>query len=146
MTRIDFYSLPDSLSEARDIYTCQLTEQAFRQGKQVLIHCADEAHCRQMDALLWCFRDSSFIPHCLQGAAESAAIEIGHGDDAGDQHQLLIVLSADIPDFFSRFEQVCEIVLENDAAKALSRKHYRYYQDHGYRLEHHRIRQRILSQ
>ena len=149
MTRIDFYILPDSQGEARDHYACQLTEQAYRQGRQVLIHCADEAHSQKLDTLLWCYRDSSFIPHAIQGAPDSptpSAVEIGHGGDAGDQHDLLINLSPKIPPFFSRFDQVSEIVVEQDAAKALSREHYRYYQDHGYRLEHHRIRQRILSQ
>jgi DNA polymerase-3 subunit chi len=149
MTRIDFYILPDSQGEARDHYACQLTEQAYRQGQRVLIHCADEAHGQRLDALLWCYRDSSFIPHAIQGAAGSAtppAVEIGHGGDAGGQHQLLINLAPEIPEFFSRFDQVSEIVVAQDSAKALSREHYRYYQDHGYRLEHHRIRQRILSQ
>lgn len=145
MTRIDFYLLPDSDTDARDRYACTLTEEAFRSGRQVLIQVADEAHALRMDALLWSFRDSSFIPHALQGSPVAAAVEIGHGEDPGDQHDLLINLAGAVPPFFGRFEQVSEIVVEQDQIKDQTRQHYRYYQDHGYPLQHHRIRQRILS-
>lgn len=146
MTRIDFYSLPDDNEEARDFYACQLTEQAFAQGHSVLIHTEDAEHAQRLDALLWSFRDSSFLPHTLQGQSPAAAIEVGHSGDPGEKHDLLINLAATIPGFFSRFAQVTEIVIEHESARQLSREHYRYYRDHGYPLEHHRIRQRILSQ
>jgi DNA polymerase-3 subunit chi len=149
MTRIHFYLLPDASTEARDYYACQMTEEAFRLGRRVLIHTGDEAHSLRLDALLWRFRDSSFIPHSIQGCSDaqaSPAVEIGHGSDAGAQHDLLINLATAVPAFFSRFEQVNEIVVEQEQAKEQSRERYRFYLDRGYPLEHHRIRQRILSQ
>lgn len=145
MTRVEFYILVDIHADARDLYACQLAEKAYRQRQGVLIQAANEAHAQQLDTLLWRFRDSSFIPHTQLGAGDTAPVEIGHSEDAGSQHELLINLSNAVPAFFSRFEQVSEIVVELDTVKIQTREHYRYYQEHGYPLHHHQIRQRILS-
>ncbi len=154
MTLIQFHILPDGLSAARDLYACQQAEQAYRAGRKVLIHTHDMEHSVQLDALLWSFRDSSFIPHSLLGGSsdpESAVtdvnpIHIGCGDDAGDQHDLLINLSPQIPGFFSRFVELQEIIIDHEDDRERGRERYRYYKSHGYPLEHLRIRQRILSQ
>lgn len=154
MTLIQFHILPDGLSAARDLYACQQAEQAYRAGRKVLIHTSDIEHSVQLDALLWSFRDSSFVPHSLLGSSsetESAAtnvnaIHIGCGDDAEDQHDLLINLSPRIPGFFSRFVELQEIIIDQEDDRERGRERYRYYKDHGYPLEHLRIRQRILSQ
>lgn len=145
MTHVDFYILPDQHGDARDHYACQLAEEAYRQGRGVLIQALDAAHAAQLDGLLWRFRDSSFIPHALLGSTLEAPVEIGYGDDPGAQHDLLINLANGVPGFFSRFERVCEIVVELDTVKTQTREHYRYYQEHGYPLHHHQLRQRILS-
>ncbi len=145
MTRIDFHILPDTVCDAIDYYACTLAEEAYKQGRRVLILACDEAHCAKLDKLLWSYRDSSFVPHGPLGGSIPAAVEISHGEDAGAQHQLLINISGSIPPFFGRFEQVCEIVVEDESVKQQTRDHYRYYKGHGYPLHHHQIRQRILS-
>lgn len=145
MTQIEFFVLPDQHSEARDRYACLQIEEAYQRGRRVFVQAADEAHASQLDALLWSYRDSSFIPHSIIGVEPSAAVQIGFGDSAGDQHELLINLSNSVPPFFSRFEQVNEIVIQQDTVVEQTRTNYRHYKNHGYPLNHHNIRQRILS-
>lgn len=153
MTRIHFHLLPDQACGARNLYACQQAERAYREGRKVLIQAADIEHARQLDRLLWSFRDSSFLPHGLLASSETGPgthavnpVHISYGDNAGDHHDLLINLANSIPEFFSRFDELQEIVVDQQEDLERSRKRYRYYMDHGYPLEHHRIRQRILSQ
>ncbi len=152
MTRIHFHLLPDRLSGARDVYACQQAQVAYSKGRRVLICTTDAEHSRRLDSLLWSFRDSSFVPHSLITSGEETdgtpanTVHISYGDDVGEHHDLLINLADSIPRFFSRFDELQEIVLDHEDDLERSRKRYRYYLDQGYPLEHHRIRQRILSQ
>jgi DNA polymerase-3 subunit chi len=155
MTRIHFHLLPDRSSGARDVYACQQAQAAYSKGRGVLIYTTDAEHSRQLDFLLWSFRDSSFVPHCLLNTGDTGAepdaapantVHISYGENVGGHHGLLINLADSIPRFFSRFDELQEIVIDHEDDLERSRKRYRYYLDQGYPLEHHRIRQRILSQ
>ena len=152
MTRIHFHLLPDQASAARNLFACQQAELAYRKGRRVLVYTTDAEASQRMDSLLWSFRDSSFLPHSLLDTQHQSVskppdpVHISHGEEAGDHHDVLINLSDSIPGFFSRFDELQEIVIDEQDALERSRNRYRYYLDHGYPLEHHRIRQRILSQ
>ena len=50
---------------------------------------------------------------------------------------MLINLGAAIPEFFSRFERVAEIVLNDPESLRASRARWSFYKDRGYPLEHH---------
>jgi DNA polymerase IIIc chi subunit len=148
VTRIDFYLLLDEQPDAADRYACTLSEEAYRSGQRVLLRCADEAHCARLDALLWSYRDSSFLPHGRLGQS-SAPVLLWHPGTAATGAeppcQLLINLSDSIATDFQRFRRVCEIICQAPAPMALARAHYRHYREHGCELQHHRLRQRILS-
>jgi len=94
-----------------------------------------------MDRLLWTFRDGSFIPHGLIGKAEAAhtPVLIGHGEDAEEEHDILINLNQQVPDFFSRFERVAEPIDQDAEIRKTGRTRYRFYKDRGYPLETHDI-------
>ena len=103
------------------------------------MHACDPAEAGAIDALLWSFRDTSFVPHRLLGAAdgEPAPVEVGSGEAAADHHDVMINLSAVVPSLFSRFERIAEIVLNDPQALAASRQRWSYYKDRGYLLQHH---------
>ena len=63
MTRIDFYLLPVAEPHGKLSFACRLAEKAFREGCQVHVHASDADEAAAMDALLWSFRDTSFVPH-----------------------------------------------------------------------------------
>lgn len=137
MTRVDFYILPQADDEARLQFVCRLVEKAWRAGKRMLIHVADSATAEQLDQLLWSFRADSFLPHARLPAAVRVPVQIGCGQDSGDHHDLLINLGSEIPPFFSRFERVVEVVIQQPQQLAASRERFRFYRDRGYALETH---------
>lgn len=141
MTRIDFYQIDSE--EKTLVFACRLLEKIYRQGGQrVHVHTSDNNEARQLDDLLWSFRPDHFIPHCLLGAGQQAPITIGHQQEPVAEAQILVNLSGSVPDFFSRFERVAEVVPFEPSRRQASRVNYKFYKDRGYPLYHHRIKER----
>ncbi|MCG6898760.1 MAG: DNA polymerase III subunit chi [Gammaproteobacteria bacterium] len=141
MTRVDFYILQDSRVDARQQFTCKLTEKAYKQGHRVYINTASEQQLKQLDELLWTFRDGSFLPHeCYHpGAAGDQPILLGHAIEPDTPNDVLVNLADDIPAFFSRFNRVAELVGGDDAQRQSARDRYRFYKDRGYTLKTHKL-------
>jgi DNA polymerase-3 subunit chi len=141
VTRIDFYVLDDGARDDRFRLACRIAEKAWLSGHRVLVHAASMEDARRMDGLLWTFRDRSFVPHGLLGEAEAAVtpVLVGCGNDAGDEHEILINLADGVPHFFSGFERVIEPVDANPDARTASRERYRFYRDRGYEITDHRL-------
>ncbi len=140
MTRIDFYILPVAEPHGALSFACRLAEKVWQSGNGVYIHGADEEQARALDAMLWQFRDSAFVPHELAlGEAPRAGcpVVVGTGDDPGEHHGVLLNLGSAIPSFFARFDRVAEVVLNEPAARTESRKRWAFYKDRGYELAHH---------
>ncbi|ARN75375.1 DNA polymerase III subunit chi [Oceanicoccus sagamiensis] len=146
MTKVKFYILPGDSSEQRQLFACRLAEKAFKMGHSIYIHSSDKAEAEAIDQLMWSWRNSSFMPHQLEAEQASAhpVVNIGYQQGQGSSAQLnglLINLSQTVPDFFSRFETVSEIVVQSPAVTEATRSHYRFYRDRGYPLENHDMRQ-----
>jgi DNA polymerase III subunit chi len=139
MTQIDFYILPDSTPRSRTLFTCKLAEKAFNLGHRSFVHLAGETEARELDNLMWTFRDRSFLPHCLAGEEPHAPVHLGFGQEPGEDFHLLINLSGEIPKFFSRFERVAEVVDADEQVRAQGREHFRFYKDRGYPLDTHKL-------
>ena len=144
MTRVDFYLTQSSQLKQALITACKLTEKASRQGHHVYIHADDEAQAQQLDKLLWTFNQSSFIPHALAEAntdvADCDKVMIGHDHDPEFKHDVMINLASSIPEFFSRFERVAEIVSGNEDQRQQARERFKFYRDRGYELNTHEIK------
>ncbi|PUA29781.1 MAG: DNA polymerase III subunit chi [Cellvibrio sp. 79] len=135
MTKVDFYVLPEATSEARWLFACKLAEKVQRMGMRVLIAVDSEADARQLDELLWTFKPESFVPHQLINGDKPSSVEITFGDQAGDHQGLLLNLSNTIPAWFSRFERVSEVVIQEQQMLATSRERYSFYKSRGYPIE-----------
>lgn len=144
MTRIDFYILPQQEVQERLFYACRLTEKAWRQGHDIYIHVPNLEAARKVDSFLWdAPLAESFLPHSIlgEGSGRQERIAIGFDDDPGSHHDLMINLAVDIPEFFSRFERVAEIVCQHTPILEASRKNWQFYQQRGYPLKSHNIQQ-----
>ena len=145
MTRVDFYVLEDAGDAARERFACRLVEKACRLKHKVFVHAGSEAAAHRLDALLWTFRDASFVPHVIDAAgldealAAATPVRIGAGGEPGFEAEILVNLGDEVPLFFSRFERVAEIVPGDPAARAASRERFRFYRDRGYTLTTHDI-------
>ncbi len=144
MTKIDFYQIDSD--EAPLLFTCRLIDKAYRQGRQIYIHTDSEHQSKELDELLWSFRTHRFIPHGLQAEADSAPIKIGHDHEPEAHQDVLINLSGTVPDFFSRFERVAEIVPKGEQHRDSARANYRFYKARGYHLDYHEMKTAVKQQ
>ena len=144
MTRIDFYILERHSGDGRLDFACRLADKAVGQNHEVLINTADPGESARIDDLLWTFAQGSFLPHRRLAdtslADEGEPVLIGCGEDPPEgRADLLINLAADVPEFFSRFVRVAELVGSSEENKAAGRERFRYYRDRGYELQTHRV-------
>lgn len=143
MTHVDFYILNDSQSAALPLFTCRLAEKAYRQGHQVYIQTDSDHQLRQLDELLWTFRDGSFLPHGVHATGDDLAggqpILLGRTIEPEGPGDVLLNLAGDVPAFFSRFNRVAELVGGSDSQIAAARNRYRFYKDRGYSLNTHNL-------
>ncbi|MEQ1438795.1 DNA polymerase III subunit chi [Fontimonas sp. SYSU GA230001] len=140
MTRIDFYLLPETASAdgGRVMAACRLCDKAAGAGMKVYVATRDAALADELDGALWSFRQGSFVSHERYDGAVPAepapAVLIGAVEPPDSHHGVLINLDAEIPDYFSRFERVLELVAGDPAQRAASRARYKFYRDRGYEL------------
>jgi DNA polymerase-3 subunit chi len=153
MTKIDFYITNINTLDDYWNFACRLTEKAFRKQCDVYLHTANEEHMAAVDKLLWTFRPNSFLPHSSEmaskesedhskiddAASATGEILVACSGDPRDHHDVLVNLTEEIPECFSRFTRVAEVVMGTDEAKAKSRQRYKYYRDRGYPLEVHNL-------
>lgn len=139
MTKVDFYVLQAVATvNEREQFACRLVNKAFKQGHSVYINTDDKANCERIDELLWREPAAGFIPH---GVIENGAamVNIGCGSDPGAHSQVLLNLADKVPDFFSRFQRVVEIVVFEPRIRELTRANYKFYKDRGLPLNSHNI-------
>ena len=91
MTRIDFYILPVAEPHGALSFACRLAEKAWQAGNGVYIHGADEEQARALDAMLWQFRDSAFVPHELALGGVEIAVDVPEGGEVEDHRAHLLV-------------------------------------------------------
>jgi DNA polymerase III subunit chi len=139
LTQVDFYVLAETTARSRQLFCCRLAEKAFGLGHRVFVHAGSEGAAREVDELMWTFRDRSFLPHCLAADDPATPIHVGSGAEPAPGFHLLINLADDVPDFVSRFERVAEVVDGGGEQKRLGRERFRFYKDRGYPLETHKL-------
>ena len=141
MTRVDVYVLTPQSQNDRYGFACRLTDKIYQQGRRVYLQASSDAEAKHLDRLLWTFRQGSFVPHGLQSETDPTAtpVLIGYTDQAGEECDVLINLSADIPEFFSRFKRVAEVIDQDPQVRRAGRERFRRYRDHGCSLTSHDI-------
>jgi DNA polymerase III subunit chi len=144
VTQVDFYILENDSEDARLRLACRIVDKATQQDQHVFINSSSDVEAQTLDELLWTFSQGSFIPHKIVRHAVDAPprerVVIGlNQPPVGERWDVLINLAADVPDFFSRYERVAEVVDGNAARREQSRERYRFYRDRGYRLNTHQV-------
>ena len=141
MTKIDFYVGKTNSLQARLLLACKVVMKAHQQQLHTYIH-TDGAHTsHKLDELLWTFNELAFIPHTFAPAKEPySRIVIGHDHEPMENCGLLINLSNDVPQFFSRFERLAEMLDQEEPVLLAGRKRYQFYRDRGYNLDYHQLK------
>jgi DNA polymerase-3 subunit chi len=138
MTQIDFHILQDASVEARWLYVCRFIEKVERLGHSILVVVDTQEEAHELDDLLWSFKPESFIAHQIIGGDEEAKVEITYTENAGEHHDVLINLSSQIPEYFSRFARAAEIVIQEPKILENTREHYKFYKQRGYPITQHK--------
>ncbi len=139
MTKIDFYTgSEDKLRTA-----CQLSHKAMQSGLRVLLHAPDTASLDALDALLWHYPATAFIPHCRSGeeGADEMPVVLCQDMESPPRGDLLVSLHTSCLPFFSRYERVIEIVGQDEDDVKLGRERFGFYRDRGYEMRHIDLRQ-----
>ena len=133
-TRVDFYVLATAGRTSRLNFACRLAEKAYALKHRVYAHAATNEDARELDELLWTFKQGSFIPHQLldESADDRTPVRIGTPDCADKSGDLLINLAAEVPSFSDRFARIAEIVDASEAAKDAGRERFRQYRAMGF--------------
>lgn len=142
MSKVDFYVIGGAGLETRQRFACRLAEKAYKLHNTVHIHVADQQSLKQLDDLLWTFRDGSFVPHEILESGPGtpmAPITIGCSAAPARDCDLLINLSDDIPAIADSFPRVAEIVTSDEDARSRSRKRFVDYRDRGHTLDTHKL-------
>jgi DNA polymerase-3 subunit chi len=139
--RADFYVLAQPSPEARLRLACRVAEKAYLAGLGVLIWHTDRAELERLDALLWTFNDTSFVPHAWLGAAAGAPVQLSAGAAAGGPIDMLINLeaSADPPACSGQAARIAEIIDGEPARRDAARARFRAYRERGYELQTHNL-------
>lgn len=137
MTEIDFYS---GGGERLDI-ACRLVIKAMRKGFRIMVYTPDPLVIEKLDNLLWTFSPTDFIPHCRvdDKLAGLTPVILGHKAASFSHDEVLLNLDIENPPFFSRFRRLIEIAGSKPEDTEAARKRYRFYQDRGYEIRHHKL-------
>lgn len=135
MTRIDFHSnVPDKIN-----YTCRLIRKARAADCRIIVFDNDRIELDLLNEALWTFSKSDFLPHVLMGDPLVAQTAIVLTEDASatfPHHELLINLTQQVPDDFSRFARIIEVISTEQQDTLAGRERYRHYQQQGISLTH----------
>lgn len=141
MKHVKFYLLSQAASGnlcASEAMACELSTQAWKLGKKVLIACETEQQALNIDEALWARDPDSFVPHNLSGEVTQYAtpIEISWSDKRNAQRRdLLISLQKNLPNFIHSFNQVIDFVPVDEVEKAQARERYKQYRQLGWQIE-----------
>ncbi len=144
MTKVDFYVLSDENADNRLMLVCKLTEKAYRYDQKVFIHSDEKNLLAELDNVLWQFRADSFVPHTFLDETDASVehnmdpVQLSIGEPGHDRC-VLINLSNSVPPFFSRFERTLEVINQSETVRVSARERYRFYQQRGYPLQHHKM-------
>jgi DNA polymerase-3 subunit chi len=144
MTQVDFYILSTDSDDARLRLACKIVDKATQLDHHVFVHSDSDAEAKQLDELLWTFSQGSFIPHRIMREAPEEPVRepvlIGVNRAPADgRSDVLVNLARSVPEFFSRYARVAEVVDANPARRDQSRERYRFYRDRGYQLNTHQL-------
>ena len=128
MTRINFYISPNKAVESNLQLACRIAEKAYGKQNKVYIHANSAEQAKRLDDLLWVFRQGSFVPHCQSNDEnqQGAAVVIGYNGLPDMHPDVLINLADEVPNFFTRFERVAEIVSGDEPNREIARARFKF--------------------
>lgn len=136
MTEVLFYITDQAGEGVQATLAWRIAEKAWRQGHRLYVHCRDDAQVRALDEHFWRQPLTGFLPH---GTGADEPVRLGHGDDPGEHHDVLINLAPTVPDFVTRFARVAEMITGDPPLREAGRQRFRFYRDRGLPIRTHNL-------
>ncbi len=140
MTDVAFHvNLPNPTA-----YACRLVRKAYLRGLSVLV-LGEARVIASLDGQLWSMRPIDFVPHCLSTderalLAQNAVVLTENMANAPQcTFDVLINLSAEVPEGFCAFARLFEVVSLAEADLQAARRRWRAYQNNGVTPTRHEI-------
>lgn len=129
MTQVFFYhGAADKIAAA-----CALISGAWAKRRAILVYAPEKPIADSIDRLLWTKAQLSFIPHCRADSPLAAETPILIADrlEKIPQSERLMNLSNEIPEGYSRFDSLIEVVSQLEDEKLAARDRVRFYKEQG---------------
>jgi DNA polymerase III subunit chi len=117
--------------------------EALRKRQQVTVLVENEAAAHTLHEQLWKQGATDFLPNALTNdpLAPQTPVVIHWSAPEGQENPLfqddiLINLTSEQPNFFSRFRELVELVSLREEDKLAARGRYKFYRDRGYEIKH----------
>lgn len=140
--RVDFYVLKSAAARLRWTFACRLTEKAYLRDLKVVVLSDTAADAEALDELLWTFNERSFVPHAIHREAAGPApapVRLTAALETIDGADLLVNLSARLPDGIGRFGRIAEVIDADEERRRLGRERFKAYRDLRLPLETHQL-------
>lgn len=136
MTEVAFhFNAPDRVA-----YACRLLRKAVSSGAKIVVTGLTDT-LQQLDAELWTFSATDFVPHCFLGSeaaiVAASPVILAASTAAVPHQQVLLNLGPLVPDGFEGFERVIEVVCLDDEDRQLARGRWKHYADRGFVITRH---------
>lgn len=136
MTEVAFhFNAPDRVA-----YVCRLLRKAVGTGAKLVVTGLPET-LQQLDAALWTFSPTDFVPHCFLESepyvVAASPVILATSTQSVPHQQVLVNLGQLVPGGFERFERVIEVVGLDDEDRQLARGRWKHYADLGYAITRH---------
>ncbi|QGG79697.1 hypothetical protein GH975_03580 [Litorivicinus lipolyticus] len=135
VTNVRFYicAEPEWLDAAK--FSVRLGRMLRRKGHRLLYWTPDVDHQTQLNELMWAYPADGFLPHRIDDNDPECGIDICAGTDWAGHHDVLINLTAQIPEPHARFAHLCEVVPGAATLLDNARDRWRHYNDRGHPLK-----------
>jgi DNA polymerase III subunit chi len=140
--RADYYILPSSDHDSRELLACKLCEKALSLGQRIHIHTENEADLHQLDQTLWNFRSDSFVPHAILGTELKSPVSIACGELPSEPIDLFINLGLTAPEGCQSASRCIEIVTQSETVLAATRHSWAARKAAGWELQRQDLRDR----
>ncbi len=141
MTQIDFYF---NAADLFDVTRRLIAKACKANPKAKMVVAGDMSALQAFDQYLWAYDATSFVPHVFASSALAASTAVVlstadeglNGDVPHSHYGLLIHLGRTVPERFSRYERVIELVASDEASVLKGRERYKWYKQRGYPMSH----------
>jgi DNA polymerase-3 subunit chi len=130
VTEIKFFFNVDNKLQ----FACKLAKKAYESGRKLVVYAPTPSLAEEFDRTLWTFSQLSFVPHVKSDhpLAAETPIVVAQSDSGLAHHEALLNLGNEPPSFFSRFDQLREVVSNDPDDRGMARERHRFYKSRGF--------------